>query len=225
MFKSSDTVELSLDITDAEKKTANELVGLLKLLMDKLLKFNNYLNILYNPFKEYQTVSQESAYKYRASLWRFTEEVEKLYFGEKESKESKESNQPKDWPIKKIAFVAAAKLKEFSTDTHIAKLLESFSDDATDVEDNVTSLIAIIRNYESSTFRNNVVSSMENVKKEISELKKIIEDRIIDHVNTNILAKNWIEDSSQELNIPVQEREPYVVRLYKEREQRRQQKG
>jgi hypothetical protein len=189
--------------------------------MEKLLKFNNYLNILYNPFKEYQTVSPESVHKYRAALWRFTEEIEDLYFGKNEP----QSNQPKDWPIKRIAFVAAAKLKEFSSDTHIAKLLESFSDDSTDVEDNVTSLVAMIRNNESSTFRNNVVSSMENTKKEMSELRKLIEDRIIDHVNTNILAKNWIEDSSQELNMPIQKREPYVVRLYREREQRRQQKG
>lgn len=221
MFKSADTVEMSLDITDAEKKTAREMVELLTLLLDKMLGFNNYLNILYNPFKEYQTVSEESVHKYRAALWRFSEEVEKKYLGLK----AQESNNPKDWPIKKTAFVAAAKLKEFSSDTHIAKLLESFSDDVTDVEDNVISLVAIIRNYENPTFRNNVVTQMENTKKEMSELKKLIEDRIIDHVNANILAKNWIEDSGKELNIPVQEREPYIVRLYRERTERRRQKG
>jgi len=220
MLKSG-TVEMTLDIPEEEKKIAATLVAWLKLLINKLMNFNNYLNLLYNPFKEYQTVSEESIHKYRATLWRFSEEIEKEYLG----KNTVSGTNPKDWSIKKTAFMCAAKLKEFSSDTHISKLLESFSDDATDVEDNVDRLVAIIRNYTSSTFRNNVVSSMENTKKEISELKKLIEDRIIDHINTNILAKNWIEDSSQELNIPVQKREPYVVRLYQEREKRLRQRG
>jgi len=219
MLKSADTVEMTLDITEEEKKTANQLVKVLKLLIDKLVSYNNYLNHLYNPFKKYQQVSTESIEKYRATLWRFTEEIEEKFLG------SERSNDPKDWSFKKTAFICAAKLKEFSTDTHISKLLESFSDDSTDVEDNVIQLVAIIRNHTSSTFRNNVITAMENTKKEISEFKKLIEDRIIDHINTNILAKNWIEDSSQELNIPVQEREPYVVRLYQDREKRMREKG
>ena len=216
MLKTAQTVEMSLDITDSEKKKAELLVGLLKLLCDRLMVFNNYLNKLYNPFKEHQAVSPESINKYRGSLMRFSQELEEQFIGP----EGEQGNNLKSCSIKRLMFLCALRLKEFYVDTHIAKLLESFSNDATDVDDNVESLIAMIRNWTSSSFRNNVVMSMENTKKEISELRKLIEDRIIDHINTNILAKNWIEDSSQRFNVPIQEREPYLVRLFREREKR-----
>ncbi len=213
--KFAENVEMSLSVPEEELKLAKVAVDLLKLLVQRIENFDSYLDNLYNPFKDHQTVSKESVSKYRGALWRYSEEIEKD-FGKDEDNAKKMA----DWSIKKIALVCANKLQTFSSDTQIANLLQTFSDDISNVEDNVENLIEAIRNTDSAQFKDSIIKTMESLKKELNELIKIIEERIIDYINTNILAKNWIEDSGEDYNIKPQNREPYVVRLYKERAER-----
>ena len=213
MRKVAENVEMSLSIPEEELEQAKVLVDLLKLLVRRLDNFNNYLDHLYNPFKDHKSVSEESVIKYRGTLWRYTEEIIKDFGDDKDT-----SKKLSSWSIKKIALVCASRLQRFSSDTQISKLLTTFTDDISNIESTVENMVKVIRNYETATYKDNVVKSMESVKREVVELSKIIEERIIDYVNTNILAKNWVEDFGEDFGIKTENKDPYIVRLYKERQ-------
>ena len=203
LLKLAETIELSIDIPDSEKKIAAKIVMRLEKMVKKLDYFNKHLNIMYNPFKEYNTVSQESIEKYRGSIWKFIKQI----------KENFEK-------IRGIAIVVVRDMKSFSSDTHIVQLISTFTDDFGDIEDQVISLNNVLSNWNHPHFKNNVISAMEGLKKEIAEMRKLIYDRIIDHINTNILVKNWVDDVGEKMNLDLREKEPAVSRLYKEREKK-----
>lgn len=201
--KIAETIELSIDIPDSEKKLGGKIVLRLEKMVKKLDVFNKHLNILYNPFKEYATVSEESVQKYRGSLWKYTKQIKENFEG-----------------IRDIAILIVRDLKHFDNDTHVTELVGTFTDDFGDIEDQVISITQVISNWEHPQYKNNVVSAMELLKKEIAEMRKLIYDRIINHINTNILAKNWVDSASEEKSLELREKEPAVSRLYKEREKR-----
>lgn len=201
LFKLAETIEMSIKIPDDEKKIAASAVMHFEKLVKKLQAFNKHLNVMYNPFKEYQTISSESVKKYRGAIWKYRKKIIDNFH-----------------KIKELALICVRDMSHFDSDTHITQLLSSFSDDIGGVEDQVSSLTAVLANWDTGNYKNNVVTAIENLKKQIAEIRKLIYDRIIDHINTNILAKNWVDDISDELNISIKQREPIVMQLYKERE-------
>lgn len=201
LIKLAETIEMSIKIPDDEKKIAEHAVLYLEKLIKKINSFNKHLDIMYNPFKDYQSVSLDSVKKYKRAIWNYREKIKENF---------KE--------IKKISLLCVKKLKHFDSDTHIIELLGSFSDDIGGIENQVNSLISVLSNWDTNNYKNNVVISIENLKKEIAELRKLINDRMIDHINENILSKNWIDNVSNDLNISIKEQQPLIIQLYEERE-------
>jgi hypothetical protein len=60
----------------------------------------------------------------------------------------------------------------------------------------------------------------------MNQLDKLIRDRILEHIDSNILAKNWAKNISNrfEDSEPIEERVPLVVQLFKERQKALQEK-
>lgn len=199
LSKLAETIEFSIDIPDSEIKTAGRIVMRLEKLSKKLDNFVDHINLLYNPFKEHNTVSEESVNKYRGTLWDYRNKVIENFEA-----------------LKDIAGVVVKDMKSFNFDTHIVELVSAFTDEVGDIEDQVKFLTDAIANYDHTSYKDNVTSCAEAVKKEVAELNKFIYDRIIDHMNSNILGKNWVEKK----HIKFDESEPAVSRLYKEREKR-----
>jgi hypothetical protein len=201
--KLAETIELSLDVPDSEKKVGAAIVLRLEKLLKKLNAFNKHLNILYDPFKEHSNVSEESVIKYRGSLWSYLNQINENFD-----------------ELKELATLCIRDLKKFSSDTDIGEMISTFTDDFGDIEKQEDTLTHIISNWEASDYRNKVVSGMEGLKKEVAEFKKLIEDRIIDHVNKNILTKNWLDGASEKYHLDLKEQEPAISRLYKDREKK-----
>jgi hypothetical protein len=201
--KLAETIELSMDIPDVDKKVAAKLILRLEKLVKKLDAFNKHLNVLYNPFKEHQTVSEESVVKYRGSLWKYLNQINENFD-----------------ELRQMAVLCIKDLKHFSSDTEITEIISTFTDDFGDIEKQEDNLTHIIADWEAGDFRNKVITGMENLKKEIAELKKLIEDRMIDHINSNILSKSWLDGASEKYNLDISEQEPSISRLYKDREEK-----
>lgn len=206
LYKLAETIEMSIDIPDSDKKIAARAVLHFERLTRKINAFNKHLNVMYNPFKEYQQVSQESVLKYRDAIWQYLKQIRENFEG-----------------MRDVAVLCVRDLNHFSSDTHITELIGTFTDDFGDIEDQVISLLHILSNWDHPDYKNNVVSAMENLKKETAELRKLIYDRIIDHINTNILVKNWVDDVDDELSSSIKEREPLISRLYRERKKKMEQ--
>ncbi len=203
LFKLAETIELSISIPDDERKIAASAVVHFEKLVKKLQALNKHLNLIYNPFKEYQTVSAESVHQYRKAIWEYRKQIIENFH-----------------KVKELALICVRDLSHFDSDTHITELLSAFSDDIGDVEDQITSLTSILSNWDTGNYKNNVTTAIETLKTEIAEIRKLIYDRIIDHINTNILAKNWVDNISEELNMSIKQQEPLIIQLYQEREKK-----
>ena len=197
LYKLAETIEMSIDIPDSEKKTAAKLVLRLERLLKKLNSFNQHLNILYDPFKAHETVSEESVDKYRGSLWKYLNQVNENFD-----------------ELKDIMVLCVQDLNKFSSGTDINEMTSAFTDDFGDIEKQEENLTHVISNWDSDDFRNKVVTAMENLKKEIAELKQLIEDRLIDHINENILGKSWLDSKK----VDVSRGAPSISKLFKDRE-------
>jgi hypothetical protein len=200
--KLAETIELSVQIPDDEKKIAASAVLHLEKFLKKLNAFNKHLNIIYNPFKEFQSVSDDSVKKYRSALWTYRGQIAENF-----------------QELKDLYGLCVKDVGYFDSDTDIIQLLNAFADDMDGFETQEKTLLNALANWDTSNYKDNIVNTITNVKQEIAEMRQMINDRIIDHINTNILVKDWSDGISDDLKKSIKEKEPLIVQLYKEREE------
>lgn len=201
LSKFAQSVNMSLDVPSAEKKIAQVCVRRFQNLSKKLDGFDKHLDILYNPFKSHENVTEESVVENRAALRRYRDKI-KENFAE----------------LKVFIISCIKELNYFSYDLTVSELIKSFDDSISDCEDSIEELLICLDNWQDKDYRANIMKNMDNVRKFTSEIEKLINDRIINHINTNILAKNWTDSLDEELRSSIKEKEPYIKQLHKERE-------
>jgi dGTP triphosphohydrolase len=194
---------LTSEIPEEEKnKAANSIAifdGIVKILSDN----NEHLDLIFTPFKDHPEITTEQVYQVRAALRRFRDSVADNFN-----------------KLKRLAFKGFVSLQPFSSDTQIIKLMKSFVLSINDLEKQVNRFILLFSDLESKDFAQSVVKGAENIKKEVAQLKQIIEDRIKDHIYTNILARNWVDNVSEELKEKVEKKLPFSIELVNEREEK-----
>lgn len=199
--KIANTIEMSFDIPESEKKEAQLAVDLFKKVVSILEHAKKHLNLMYDPFKDSENVFSEALYEFRGAIFRYKEQIKENFN-----------------KVKYAAFAAVMKLNYFSTDTHIMELINTFRDSINDIEKQVNVLLRTLDDLKSKEFRNNLISSIDSLRKACFEVEKLIKERIIDHINDNILAKDWISDTSEELKTEIKNRVPYITQLFEERQ-------
>lgn len=192
-----------MDVPESDKKMANTTVMHFERLVKRINNLNKQLNYIYIPFKTYKTVSPESINKYRGAIWNYLKEIKDNF---------KE--------IKDLATLCLRGLNHFSSDTHTSELINVFSDDFGNIEDQLISLNTVLTTWDHPAYKDNVIKNIESLKKQGAELKKLIYDRVIEHINTNILNKNWVDEVNDQLSTTVKSNEPLISRLYNERKQK-----
>jgi len=201
--KLAESINMSLDVPSSEKKIAQMVVRKFQQLSKKIDAFDKHLDILYNPFKSHETVTEESVIQHRAALRRYRDKIKDNFAN-----------------IKVFIVSCITDLNYFSSDTHISELMKSFNDSIGDIEEALEDLLTNLDNWKNKEYRTNVMKCIESVKKQCNQLDDLINDRIIDDINTNILAKNWTDNLDDKLKSSIKDKEPYVKRLHEDREQR-----
>jgi hypothetical protein len=201
-YKLAQYVEMSLDVPTSDKKIARKAVQRMQILINKLNAFNKHLDIIYTPFENNPIVSKESVLEVRGTIRRYRDQIDENLT-----------------ELKKIAFPAIQDLNFFGTDTHISELVKSFDDSFGDFEKYTQELLEILDEIKSERYRELVMAAIEKAIKQGAELEKLLTERIIDHINTNIIASSWIDSVSDTIHSTIQEREPYIKQLHKEREE------
>lgn len=199
--KLAQTPQLSFDVPDSEKVMAKKAVKAFLQVKEKIEAFNTHLDIIYNPFSAHQTVSTKSIIENRGALIRYKNKVRENFNN-----------------IAKVALYCVANMNQFSNDTHSVELMKSFVESIGDIEDQVKNFDSVFKNLKAKEFRDNVLKVVQGIKKQAAQVVKLIDERILNHINTNILATNWKENLSQELKFQIEEKEPYIKRLYNDRE-------
>lgn len=201
MIKRGYSTQMSYDITNDEKMQAEKALMAFDYALKVLNLADQHLNIMFVPFKDYTDVKPEEILKFRAALRRFRDKAIENFNN-----------------FKVAAFKCINLIQPFSSDTQTAKLIKSFISSVEDMENQVNSFSKLFESLESKDFVAKVVQIIDGIKKEIKQLNQIVEERIKNHIQTNILGKTWVDAISKELQINVDKKTPLLIELNKERQ-------
>lgn len=193
-------LNMSYEVPDEDRDRANKIVRSLDHMLKIMQICNDHLDLIYTPFKDHPDITPEQVYKIRAALRRYRDKVAENFN-----------------VLKRQAFRTYVFFQPFASDTQVAKLSKSFVLSIGDLEKQVNRFIDLFSNLQSKDFAGVLVKAIDNIKKELSELEQIIEDRIKSHIQNNILAKNWVDNISDELQEKVENRIPLSIELVEER--------
>lgn len=191
---------MSYEVSDAEKDQAQKAIRWFNYCVKVLSQCDKHLDLIYNPFKKNSNLTPEEIFKIRSTLRLYRDKVVDNF------------NE-----FKKIAFKCYAIIQAFVSDTQVEKLIKSFIASVEDIEVQVNRLVELFSNLKSEQFVTGLIKAIENIKKEITEFTQIVDERVKTHFQTNILARNWIDNVSNELQEKVEKKSPLVMKLMDER--------
>lgn len=204
--KLANAIEMSSRATPEEQAIANKTSKAFSQVLSKMEDASNHLDVIYNPFKKTESVSSELIHSKRGLFNRFR----------KACKENYEE-------LKLQSFIAVSLFEKFDSDSQVKEIIKSFDQSMKDIEVQVENLLKLLQDGTSSpTFQENLITLVEDIKKQSIQLKKLVEDRVIEFLDANILAKSWKPDvdqneSNQDLNKILEEKVPYIIQLQNER--------
>jgi hypothetical protein len=195
------SVQTTFDISPEEKQTAKKAEECFEHLLGLVESAKKHFNIIYEPFKQNQNVSVEETINNRVKLREYRDQIIDNF------------NQ-----VKACALNCYQLMDVFSNDTTTYDLMDSFTNQMNDIESQVNILIKIFSNLQSEDFSKNIISSIDAVRKECAQLTQLIKDRIIEHIDKNILNKTWVSETSNELKQEIHNKVPDVTKLFQERQ-------
>lgn len=191
---------MSYEVPSEEKDRASKIILYLDHLI-KILQFcDEHLDLIYTPFKDNPEISPEQTFKARAALRRYRDKVADNFN-----------------VFKRQAFKSFLLLQAFSSDTQIVKLSKTFVLCVNDIEKQVNRFLDLFSNLQSKEFGQAIVKGVEGIKKELMQLQQIVEERIKNHVQNNILARSWVDTVSDELQKKVEKKIPLSIELVNDR--------
>ena len=198
-------IQMSYDISDTEKQQAERAMIHFSSCIKLLDIASDHLNIMGTPFKESPEMSPESVMEARAAIRRFRDQSAENF------------NE-----FKSEAFRAIKAMEPFSADTNTIKLVKAFIASVDTLEAKVNSFIDLFVDLEDKDFSKNVVTEIEAIQAQCDEVEILIDDRMMKHIQSNILAKSWVDSVSKNLQIQVEKKTPYLIDLYNKRQEQLQ---
>lgn len=201
--KIAQAVDFSTDITDSEKQDAEEALLRLEEAVYHLNQAVEHLDVIYDPFNQHENISTESVVEKRGVLNRF-----------------KQASKEKFEQFKYLCILAMQKLHSFSNgDTEIQEILSTLESSVVEVEDQLEDFYDVLSDYESPHFREAILSSIDGIREKSDNLVDLVYDRIIEHINTNLIGKTWMSDAEDQLNLEMDEKTPLLIELFKRRQE------
>ena len=193
-------IQLSYSVTDEEKEKAEKSLAYYNFLLKTLKEAISHLDLIYTPFKDGEAITPEQSWGARSALWRYRDANIDIFN-----------------KVKRISFKCFALMHDFSSDAQVVKLNKSFVLAIGDLEKQVNRFAELFSELKSKEFGASVIKAIENIKKEVAQLEQIIEDRVINHIESNILNRNWVDSVSKELQQKIEDKIPNSIRLVEER--------
>jgi len=202
MIKKSYSVQMSYDVSDSERSQAEKALLYFKAAEKYLVQASDHLNIMKTPFKDNQDMTPEDVMTARAVIRRFRDKAIENFDS-----------------FKKVAFDCVNLMQTFSSDTQTLKLMKSFISSVDDLEASVNQFADLFNDLHSKDFVKDVVAAIENIQKQCDEIEEVVDERIKSHIQTNILAKSWVDSISNDLQMKIEKKTPLIVDLYNQRQE------
>lgn len=197
MRKFSYKTQLTFDITDGEKRQAMMAKRAFQKLQSFIKDAINYLDRMYEPFKEYSNVTPEESLEKRKALRDYRDDVIFKKFNN----------------ISKVATYCIECMSPFLSDKQTSEIMGGFENNMGDIKKQVDRFAEIFNKVSSKEFDDIAVAAIDSIKKQAVQLDQLIYDRIFDHIDTNILAENWMTTKHEPRKLLVQ-------RLWEERQEK-----
>lgn len=195
------STQMSYDISSDKKIKAEKSLLYFNHAIKILDTAKNHLNLISTPFKENPQMNPDDIMNVRTSLRRFRD------------KSIENFNE-----FKKVSFQCVNIMQEFASDTQTIKLMQSFVSSIDDLESKVNDFVDLFQNMESKEFSKDIVDAVESIQTQCDETEEIIDDRIKAHIQSNILAKNWVDSVSDDLQVELQKKTPLIMKLFDDRQ-------
>ena len=202
MIKKSYSVQMSYDVSDAEKHQAEQALLAFKATEKLLQQAADHLNIMKTPFKDSPDMTPEDIMKARAVIRRFRDKAID-FFDE----------------FKKSAFQCVNLMQTFETDTQTLKLMKSFITSIDELEVKVNIFSDLFNDLQSKDFPKDVVTHIEDIQKQCDDIDQIIDERIKTHIQENILATSWVDSISNDLQMKIEKKTPLILDLFNKRQE------
>jgi transcriptional regulator of heat shock response len=200
-MKKSYAIQMSFTIPDSERRIAEKAEEQFERLISRLKLVMEHLDFIYLPFYRHENIDPEELSNYRAVLRDYRDEVKKNF-----EQVLYESDQ------------AMILMGQFASDTATEEMMKSFDDITRELKRQVNIFLTLFTNITSPDFRNYLLASIDSIRKQVNQFKQLINDRILEHIDTNILAKNWMSDLANKYEGQVRQRIPLTVELFQERQ-------
>lgn len=201
MIKKAYAVQMTYEVSDEEKTQASQALLLFSFALKQLDMASDHLDIMKTPFKDNPEMSPEEVMKARAAIRRFRDKsVENFNL------------------FKKTAFQCVNVMQTFSSDTQTLKLMKSFIASIDDLEIKVNQFVDLFGDMEAKDFPQNIVKCIQEIQDQCDDIDEIIDERIKNHIQNNILATSWVDSVSNDLQTKVQERTPLILDLFNQRQ-------
>ena len=199
---------MSFDVPDSKKEIAEKAQQQFETLLSNLKLNVEYMDFLYIPLKKCSSLNSDVMGDYRDTFMQFQERVKAKY----------------DESIK-AAFHCMLLMNEFGTDTPVKDMMSSFDGLIKDLEKFVNIYLSIFSNLNSPDFKKDILATTDTVRKCTNQIKQLVNDRVIQHIDDNILAKDWSSELSNKFEQEVDKKIPLVTQLYEERQRALKQRG
>ena len=193
---------MSYNVSDSERSQAEKALLYFKAAEKYLVQASDHLNIMKTPFKDNQDMTPEDVMAARAVIRRFRDKAIENFDR-----------------FKKVAFDCVNLMQTFSSDTQTLKLMKSFIAGVDDLETSVNQFADLFNDLHSKDFVKDVVAAIESIQKQCDEIEEIVDERIKSHIQTNILAKSWVDSISNDLQMKIEKKTPLIVDLYNQRQE------
>jgi len=201
MIKRSYSVQMNYDVSNTEKMQAEHALLCFNFADKKLKVATDHLDIMKTPFKDNPEISPKEVMTARAAIRRFRDKSIENF---------------NDFKV--ASFKCVNIMQIFSSDTQTLKLMKSFISSIEGLETKVNNFADLFADLESKDFVQGVVSSIEDIQKQCQEVEEIINERIKTHIQSNILAKSWVDSVSDDLQMKVQKKTPLIMDLFNKRQ-------
>lgn len=201
MIKKAYAIQMTYDVSDDEKQQAERALLFFGHTQKLLEMAADHLDVMKTPFKDNPEMDPKEVVKARAAIRRFRDKsVENFNV------------------FKKEAFKCVNIMQPFASDTQTLKLMKSFISSIDDLEVKVNQFSEIFNDLESKSFAQDIVKKIEDIQKECEDLGEIIDERIKNHIQTNILATSWVDNVSNDLQMQIEEKTPLIIDLFNKRQ-------
>jgi hypothetical protein len=202
MIKKAYSVQMSYNVSDTEKSQAEQALLCFSHTLKTLNIASDHLNVMKTPFKDNPDMTPQDVMKARAAIRRFRDKAVDNF------------NE-----FKQNAFKCVNIMQSFASDTQTVKLMKSFITSIDDLEIKVNKFIDIFSDLQSKDFPKNIVKAIVDIQKDCDEIDQIIDERIRDHIQNNILATSWVDSVSNDLQMKVEHKTPLILDLFNGRQQ------